>query len=277
MEYEGDNETTILTPILAGDGELIIPIHNKKKYDFLWVDSENKRVVSLANMSAQRQNILQVYGLFGNDIYYRAVDSETGSGEGLVKWNIKSGEQMWIYEFKLNALSSYQSMLVCDTNNKLTMRLMKQKEDMVKDWIVPLGENIPTEDDSIRVADFTGACNQLEVCASKASMEHPNRNYVYKDVSAEEEKARAFAELSEGEGADIMFVSMEDYYSLLDKGILLNMNSLLSQNLYDKFLPAALEIGEKDGGLWALPAGVTAETFAMNRDITEESAIRCNV
>lgn len=275
MQYEGNKEEMISTPIHTSNGELIIPIYNNvgKKYDFLWVDSENKKMVSLVKMSAQSPFILQVYGLFGNDIYYRTVNPETGNGEGMVKWNIKSGAQSWIYEFKISALSSYETMLVCDNNNKLTMRLLNQKEDMVKDWIVPLGENIPIEDDSISVADFTGMSNQLEVCASKASMEHPNLKYVYNDVSAEEDKARAFAELSKGEGPDIMFVSMEDYYSLLDKGLLLDMNSLLSQDFYDELLPAALDIGEKNGALWALPVGVIAETFAINSDITDERVI----
>ncbi len=275
MEYEGDKDAAISTPIRTSDGELIIPIYNnvEKKYDFLWVDSQNRKFVSVVNRSAQTPVILQVYGLFGNDIYYRTVNPESGNGEGIVKWNIKNGVQTWLYEFKISTLSSYETMLVCDKNNNLTMRLLNRKVDMLKDWIVPLGENISIEDANISVADFTGMSEQLEVCASKASMEHPNLKYVYEDVSAEEDKARAFAELSKGEGADIMFVSMEDYYSLLDKGLLLDMNSLLSQDFYDKFLSAALDIGKKDGTLWAIPVGVIAETFAINSDITDESVI----
>lgn len=271
MEYEGDKDTTILTPIRTGDGELIIPIYDnvERKYEFLWVDSENGKLVSLVNMNALSPAISQIYGLFGNDIYYRTVNPESGIGEGIVKWNIRTGTQTWIYEFKISGLSNYETMLVCDKDNNLTIRLLNRKTDMVKDWIVPLGEKIPIEDDNISVADFTGRSKQLEVCASRASMEHPNLKYVYEDVSAEEDKARVFAELSKGQGPEIMFVSLEDYYSLQNKGVLLDLNSLLSKDFYEELLPAALDIGKKDETLWAMPVGVIAETFAIESDIAD--------
>lgn len=275
MQYEESEDEIISMPFCTDDGELILPIYKnaEKRYDFLWVDSENGKLVSLAKMSAKKPTILQVYGLFGNDIYYRTSNPELGIGEGIVKWNINSGAQTWIYEFKISELSSHDTMLVCDKNNEITMRLLNGKTHIVKDWIVPLSEEVSIGDDTFIIADFTGMSNLLEVCTAKALMEYPKLKFEYKDVSSEEDRARAFAELSKGEGPDIMFVSMEDYYSMLDKGLLLELNSLLSQNFQDELLPAVLDIGKMDGTLWAMPTGVRAETFAINSDIVNESAI----
>ncbi len=271
MQYEVEKGDAILLPIRTADGELILPIYSDegKKYSFLWVDTVNKKFVSLGQISAKSPFITQICGMFGNDIYYRTRNPQSSIGEGIVRWNIESGIQTWIYEFKISEMSNYDSLLVCDESNELTMRLIKGKGSEIKDWIVPLGENESTDNDSIIVADFTGTNVQLEICASKASMELPNIGFVYKDVSAEEDRTREFAELSKGKGADIMFVSMEDYYSLLEKGLLLDLDTVVSESLYDELLPAVLEIGKENGTLWAMPVGVRAETFAINSDIAE--------
>ncbi len=275
IHYEGEENQTldVRSAFRTQDGEVILPVYNslQNKYDFLWVDSESNKFVSLATMDAKGPDILQVYGLFGNELYYRTVNPETRIGEGLVKWNILSGEQTWIFEFKIYGLSNYETMMVRNDSKKITLRLLTTGGS-VKDWLVPLVEEEPSLEGAICVADFTGRGVQLETGISKASMELPNRRFVYQDVSAEEDRTRMFAELSKGEGADIMYVSMEDFYSLQEKGLLMDMNLLLSREFCSELLPAVLDIGRVDGTLWGIPTGVHAETFAVKDDLCRDTA-----
>lgn len=267
LEYESDKNMIVTDSLRTDEGDLLLTVfsNNESSYEFLWIDGEHGDIVSLAKKKMQGPVISQVYGLYGNNLYYRTVNPETRNGEGLIKWNIGSGEETWVYEFQINGLNNYRTMLTCDEKGQLTLRLLKTKADTIKDWIVPLVENQPEEEGAIRVADLAGRGGIIEIGASEASMEHPKFCFTYEDASAEEQRTRVLAELTKGEGPDILFVNMENYDALADKGVLLDMNSMLSLELRNQLLPAALEIGKRDGQLLGMPVGVNVEAFAIKR------------
>ena len=267
LEYESEEDMIVTDFLRTDEGDLLLAVFNNtdSTYDFWCIDGQQGKVVPLTKKKMQGPLISQVYGLYGNHLYYRTINPETHNGEGLVKWNIGNGEETWEYEFQINGLNDYRTMLTCDEKENLTLRLLKTKDDTVKDWIVPLVENQPEEEGTIRVADLAGKGGIIEVGTTEASMEHPSLRFTYENASTEEKRTRVLAELTQGEGPDILFVSMEDYDTLAGKGVLQDMNPMLSGELREQLLPGVLEIGNRDGQLLGMPVGVNVEAFAAMR------------
>lgn len=267
MQYQGGGMQLSGGPLCTEDGGVILPVYSQdeRKYDFLWADVAGKEFTSLAVMEAQTPFISQVYGLYGNALYYKRQNPKTGYGEGIVKWNIETGEQTWIYEFQIGGLSTYQTMLAGIADNQPAMRLLKINGNQARDWVVLLGEEETKMQGDVCIADFTGFGDALAKSTSKASMEIPYLNFTYEDVSAEEKRTRVLAELTNGAGPDILFVSEEDYTSLAENGLLADINTLLKEEIRKEFLPAVVEMAKQGDKLLGLPVGVRAETFVMEQ------------
>lgn len=272
MQYDGDGMLMAGDPICTREGNVILPFYcyAEKKYEFKMADIASKKMKTLATMEAQPPFLSQVYGLFGKELYYKSQNPETGIGEGIVKWNIETGEQTWIYEFQIGGLSAYETMLAVTDESKLAMRLLKLTGNQARDWIVPLGEEVAAEAGDICIADLTGQGEALAMSTSKASMEIPYLEFTYEDESAEENRTRVLTELAKGEGPDILFVSEEDYATLAEKGLLSDINTLLDEEFRKELLPAVLEMAKVDDTLLGLPVGVRAETFVMDHQNQSE-------
>lgn len=102
-----------------------------------------------------------------------------------------------------------------------------------------------------------------------ASIETPNLSYEYEEASAQENRDRILAELSQGKEPELLFVPLEDMVLLEEKGLLLDIRELLSENMQEELLPGALEIGTIEGKLVGIPVAVRADTLAVATDIWE--------
>lgn len=268
--YEVKRGTDLLEPFLSQDGELILPVYDGQKggYEFLWLNGEAKEVTSLGTMPAKSPIVHRVFGLWGNELYYMSTQPETRSGEGIVKWNIKSGERQWIYEFPMAGVTNYNILLAKTDGQPPTLRMWKHQGAQMRDWLVPLTEQQSEVGVQVQVADLRGDGTQLEMAVAKAAMETPYISFAYTDASAEEAKTRLMAEWSSGTGPDILYVSMSEFEELAEKGLLRDWKDLLSEELVEELLPGTLELGRREGVLLGMPAGVCAETFAMSGGLT---------
>lgn len=280
MDYEGTLGQHLSEPLRTQEGELIFPVYesSEKSYEFLWVDTEEGEFCSLARMEASMPYILQMYGMLGDDIFYRSREgAEKGTGEGIVRWNIRSGRRVLVLDFRTVGIdTSFQTMLALRDGQAPFIRLTKYKEGRYEEWLTALSEQRMDSGD-IRVADLTIAAEPkewIEQCTTLASMENPNFRYEYEDVSAQEARDRILIELSQGKGPDLMFVSIEDMYMLEEKGLLMDIRELIPQEIQEEFLPGALEIGTVDGRLLGMPVGIRAETMVVAGDIWSEDTWR---
>lgn len=274
LEHAGDQGQQALEPLRAADGEMILPVYNDtdKCYEFLWVDTAEKKLLSLARLEASRPFIVQMYGMLGNELYYR---SQEGTEEGIVRWEIGSGRRVQVLGFQTAGIDTgYRTMLALGEEQTPVLRLTKFKEGRPREWVAPLVEQKPKTQGAIRVANLTEseeAGGKVAECAVLASMETPGIRYEYEDASAQEARDRIMAELFQGKGPDLLFVSLEDMRVLEEKGLLLEIEDLISPELREELLPAVLEIGASGGRLVGVPAAVRAETLVAaentwNRD-----------
>ena len=265
MEYEGSEDQLMMDTFFTHDKELILPIYDERQrcYEFLWVDVEGKQFTSLAKMKTNKLDIRQFYGMSENNIYYRALKSEATGGECIVCWNILTGTRTEIYEF---TMAGYSTLLAAMEPDHMWLRVMSVKIDNFKDWVVPLTSQKQVTD-AVTVAGFVENGELLQAAVTKASMENPNAQYIYEDATSEEARTRILAQMSQGEGPDILCVPMWDFYSMTEKGMLQNLEGLISQETKQALLPAVLQMGEVENTLLGVTPSVYVETFAVSESL----------
>ena len=274
LEYKGSGQE-LTAPLRNPEGDLILPVYNSREryYEFLLADTAEGELRSLGQIESSSPYIMQLYGMLGDDIYYRSLtETETGAGEGIVRWNIQSGSQELLFDFQAAGIDTgYRTMLALAEGQPLCLRLTKFTEGKPEEWLTTLTEQKSVNDGAIRVADLTGSGKRVSECAVQASLQTPDFHYEYEDASAQETRDRILAELSQGKGPDLLFVSLEDMHMLEEKGLLLDIGELIPGELQEELLPGALEIGTVDGRLLGVPAAVRAETLVVSGDIWSEN------
>ena len=270
LEYEEWQEQQIGEPMRTPEGELVFTVYDdaENSYAFLWADREAGELRSLGRMEARSPFIVQMYGMQGEDIYYRRSEA---AQESIVRWNSRSGRQEQIFDFRAAGMDvGYRTMLALREGQLPVLRLTRYRDGKPREWFAALTEEKAAGDGVVRVADLTAGGEskaRVAACAALATMETPGIVYEYEDVSSPEARDRIMAELTQGKGPDLLFVSTEDMRMLEEKGLLLDMGELIPRKLRDEILPGALEIGTVHGKLLGIPAGVQAETLVVAGDV----------
>lgn len=252
------------------EGELLFVVYDSSRagYDFLWADTAGKQMRFIAQTEASSPDIFQVYGMLGKDIYYRNLESGT---DRIIKWNVTDGRQELVFDFREAGLGiNYETFLALREGQTPVLYLSRYKEEQRKEWLVTLQMQKPTEADSVRVANLTSSKNLVDVCVTTADLDNPGFSYEYEDASAEEQKNRVLAELTQGNGPEIMLLSLEDMYVLQEKGALLDIRELISAKFLEELLPGALEFGTIDGKLYGIPPTVTVSTLVASAEVWPE-------
>lgn len=270
LEKVGTNTQTLTTSLLTPKGEFLFPVYNNsgKCYEFLWADTAEKQLRPIIQIQASRPDIVRIYGMLGDDIYYRSQDFEA---DRIVKWNVITGERDLVFDLRENGPGTgFDILMSLRRDQTPVLYVTRYKQGQRMEWLVTLQEQKPAETEAVRVSNLvsSGVSQELvKSCALSASMENPNVSYSYENSSAEEARTRILAELTQGKGPDLLLVSLEDMEMLAEKGVLLDIRELLSAELSDEILPGALEIGTIDGKLFGIPPTVTVDTLVAATDV----------
>lgn len=272
LNFEGSKNQIIYSPITSETGQLILPVWNtdSKQCQFLYANLDDYKWETVGEIECNANDIKQFYSLVGNDIYYQSVNPETNIGEGIVKWDIVTGERKWILKYDIPYFSKYSTRL-CFADNRLVSVLLSRNDHAdKKDYLILVSNERREDDNSVTIADFTGNCGQLSKAAANASMDNPNYKFSYLSVASEEEKNRIKIELSQGKGPELMFVKMEDYYNFIEKGLICDWYSLGEMNVLDDVISGAVKMGTIDNKLYGLPVGVNVRSLASEYDISSD-------
>lgn len=273
LEKAGTETQQLASSLRTSGGELIFPVYDsaQKCYEFLWADTNGKELRSIARVEASSPDIVQIYGMLGDDLYYKFLEAGTAR---IVKWNVVSGTRELVLDLREAGIEKgYETLLALEEGKTPVLSLSRYKEGQRREWLTTLLTQKPVESEAIRVVNLMASGESQELvkaCAAAASMDNPSFSYEYEDASGEEGRARILAELTQGKGPDLLLVSPEDMYMLAEKDVLLDMSSLLSEELRNEILPGALEIGTTEGKLSGIPPTVTAETLAAGTDVWPE-------
>ena len=252
--YGDEDHVTIEDPVRSEDGKLIFPVKNssEKTVRLMWFEAANAKEYTLAEL--EYSSFQKLYAMHGGHIYY-------GTLEGIIDWDINSGNRSFIFSYKDNAIMNpSNAMLAFDSEGKLLLRVIYENEDMV----LMLGEKAG-EQGTVRIADISGSRYNL-LKSETAAFSRRNPLYLFSYEQPEEGMETAFrdrimAELTSGTGPDILYLSREDLVLLGEKGIWADMEEYLSQDTLRELLPGAVELGRIDGILSGIPGEVAARTI----------------
>ncbi len=240
MEHRGSEYDEIQKPLFMPTGEPVFPIYNQdtKTTKLVWFDIEKKEKKVLA--SIEKDAMKQVYGIQGEDIYYE-------SAKGIVKWNIRTGDRKLVYSFQDNGVAQiYNTMLVLREGKSPVFRMYGTVNGELEDWLVFLSEREVERPDAIEVVSLQAASTKVQTGMSVASRKNPTYDYLYKgctEAEKEDFRTRIMADLVAGKGPDILYVSLEDMRILQEKGVLLDLKTLLSEETLQQLLPGILQMG----------------------------------
>lgn len=271
LEHDVQGKQVFYEPIITDEAQLILPVYDEgtEKMQFFYAGLSDGDWKKAGEMNAAPSDINQFYAMVDNDIYYQVNSSNMISGNGLVRWNIDTGERTWILKYDVNGLAQYDTSVVFVENKPVCVFLGKSDGYGYKHYMVSVSEQKLQSDKDIIVADLVGSCNQGEKAAIIASMDSPDCQYKYVDASSQEEKDRIMAELSNKKGPQIMYVSMDDYYNLIEKGMLCDWYSFMDRSLFADILPGVLELGTVGNSLYGLPVGIRVESMAVGRQLED--------
>ena len=263
MEYVVPNYANILEPFKL-EGEIVFPVQNMdKSMDYLWFDVSKQEVKSLAHLE-ESELIRRIYGYHKNCLYFETLD-------GIVKWNADNGQRKLIFDFEENGVSiQYEKMLVFPEDGAPILRMYGYVNEEYRDLIAVLSpEEVETED-AIRIVNLVGTDKRLATAVGVANRDNLNHRYqleVADKDTYEARRTKLLADLTAGNGPDMMYLSCEDFELLRDKGLFADLESLISEEDKKRILPGVLELGRADGILQGFPLKISTETILISESV----------
>lgn len=172
LERDVQGKQMFYEPIITDEAQLILPVYDEdtEKMCFFYAGFSDGDWKKAGEMNAAPSDINQFYAMVDNDIYYQVNSSNMISGDGLVRWNIDTGERTWILKYDVNGLAQYDTSVVFVENKPVCVFLGKSDGYGYKHYMVSVSEQKLQSDKDIIVADLVGSCNQGEKAAIIASM-----------------------------------------------------------------------------------------------------------
>ncbi len=267
MKHGGKEDDEVKEPLRIPTGELVFPIYNvaEKSTEFVWFDLEEKKEVKLARLD--KEILKQVYGISGDDMYYE-------SAKGIVQWNIASGERQLVYDFTENGVSGkHQTEMIFPEGQPPVLRAYGIVEGEQEDWLYVMSRTEVEKADAIEVVALTSNGQKVQACTATASRKNPQFTFTYQDGSrenAEDFRTRIMAEMVSGGGPDILYVSLEDMQVLQEKGLLLDLEQILTGESLEQILPGVVQLGTVDGTFVGLAPEMDILTMVTLKDIWQQ-------
>ena len=204
--------------------------------------------------------------MLGDSIYYL-------SAKSIYEWNVVQGTNLRRLDLQKNGLpTNYVVTPFISEKDQLPCLWFQAGEGDSYVAVLSLEEK---ERDEIKFVDLVNDydVNQiLSECSSDYSKKHLGLPVTFQTVRSQEEKERFYAEFLSGKGADLMYVSREDFVMLSEKGGLMELSDLISKETMDKILPGAIGLGTANGKFMGIPGGMTASGLWVPDEVWEGSS-----
>ena len=138
--------------------------------------------------------------------------------------------------------------------------------------ITPITQEEMQEREEIVIADIAGKGQSELVKAAAAAFSRTNENtkIVYEsDKDAEAYRTRIMVDVMNGGGPDMLWVTREDMDLLQEKGALLELSKMLSEDIKEQIWPAVLELGTVEGQYVGIAPEVNIHAFMVSKEILQ--------
>ncbi|MBD5529253.1 MAG: hypothetical protein HDR02_12750 [Lachnospiraceae bacterium] len=241
--------------------------HETDGMEWLWLEGEQEKHLGGVRGGSFSDRIIPL----DNGIYYYI----TGEKK-IYQGDEKTGDAEFLFDAG-NIIGAWGEVTV---NEEGEILLFTLKEDCAVAYVLNRagetemgqgGENITVTDPLyvIDIQSWRGEQKGVEFTLPIFMADHPEYAFdlhVVPETTREERSAvhdRVWNELIAGKGPDILFIDEEDLSALWEKGVLMDLRELVSQETLDQIYPGLLATGTIDGSL----AGVS-DNYYINSMVT---------
>lgn len=201
-------------------------------------------------------------------MYYTTLDS-------LNKWNRTDNTHTRLLDLHENGISASPASNNLFINSGGELMICEMEGDIPYIFVLS-GEKNPTED-QIRISILANTGSDfLNRPVQIFSRTHSDYGFVleqYSDKTARQTlHDRVFVELASGRGPDLMWVSHEDMYTLHEKGLLMDISPLISEDIWEQLLPCAVRSGTIDDDLAGLKLYSSYQTLFVSDMLWEKDS-----
>lgn len=195
-----------------------------------------------------------------------------GSDDSLVRWDVEQNTREVLFHPHSTGVNTamYYGLTIND-EGKLRICSLGTEGGL----IYRLTDQEISGEDKIRLCSLEGYINyEMKQIASNFQINGGNvRISVELESKPEYQdnyRDRILAEMVVGKGPDILFVSRDDMILLQEKGLLLDISDMISEEVREQMLPVALELGSPGGELVGLVTELGFETMGTSRQTWDQ-------
>ncbi|MDE6518304.1 MAG: extracellular solute-binding protein, partial [Acetatifactor sp.] len=118
----------------------------------------------------------------------------------------------------------------------------------------------------LRLELLTWGEDYIETCASEYTRQHPGVviEIMERQEDTEMQLSRTVAQISQGEGPELMLVRRQQLQALQKEGALAELSKVLSASDQEQLFPGVLENGKVGEGLYGITCGATFSTLLVS-------------
>ena len=244
--------------------------HETDNMEWLWLEGEKEKHLG----GVQGGGFLDQIIPLDNGIYYYV----TGEKK-IYQGDEKTGDAEFVFDAG-NIIGSWGEVTV---NGGGEILLFTRKKDCAVVYVLNRtgetemgkgGESILVTDPLYATSITGGSSADIEETLPIFMAEHPEYAFDLQVVPEGEERSaahdRVWNELIAGTGPDIFYVGSEDLAALWEKGVLMDLRELVSQETLDQIYPGLLATGTIDGSLAGVCTLYNIDSMVTSTDVWPE-------
>ena len=243
----------------------------------VWTADSEEAVFTARDSSGSSSDVANcsIDGWSGCVAFASATEGYIGNGMGIYYFSMEDGTLKEIYSFEDAGMGTRTSAAVRDIDMSVgedgTLLVMGESANDTK-WVAKLAEQA-VEDESGKqelelalmwddsylkraVVDFNKQSDEYRIVLRIRSEEEDLDDY----------RSRIQAELSAGEGPDIMDSSVLNLRTGAEKGYLLDLTEYY-ESLQDTLFPTVTQLGKVDGKYYGIPYAFDVQTMVADREV----------
>lgn len=245
----GGEGRSIGTPVKSGNGEVIFPVTDAETGDTKLITFDGESGTWKERAVLPQETVTLLCGMSGQQLFYIAQ-------ERLNCWNVEDGSRETLFSFANIGISPQTDRLCLlaaeNGDGWLYVGTLK------KEYVMTLSENV--EEAQIQLAMLCKGDSDFKSGVTRFNQVYPQYSVNMQEPESDTDsyRSRIMADIVNGEGPDLLYLSYEDFVALADMGALADMEEYVEAAVMDKLLPNVKSLGGRDGKLLGIAPGISS-------------------
>ncbi len=248
--YSGGGEgRSIGAPVKSGSGEVIFPVTDEETGDTKLIIFDGESGTWKERAVLPQESVTLLCGMSGQQLFYIAQ-------EKLNCWNVEDGSRETLFSFANIGISPQTDRICLLPAENGDVRLYVGT--LKKEYVMTLSENV--EEAQIQLAMLCDGDSDFKSGVTRFNQVYPQYavDMEKPETDADSYRNRIMADIVNGEGPDLLYLSYEDFVVLADMGALTDLDEFVDAAVMDKLLPNVKSLGERDGKLLGIAPGISS-------------------